>query len=129
MRHRNGIRSVCLRFFKKKDGKTLIHTHKYDLLHDPHHVREAADGSFKGVILHFKIARANVSESRASITFSTPTIEGTVLRRNKADTRGKHPWKAEVTEGDNATATTITNWYKEVYEPTYGTTSGTGGSN
>ena len=30
-----------------------------------------------------------------SITFSTPTIEGTILRRNKVDAQGKHPWKAE----------------------------------
>jgi len=77
----------------------------------------------------FGIPATNLATKGDSITFSTPTIEGTVLRRNKADTRGKHPWKAEVTEGDNATATTITNWYKEVYEPTYSTTSGTGGSN
>jgi len=56
-----------------------------------------------------------------SITFSTPTIEGTILRRNKPDDNGKHPWKAEATEGDsNVTATVITNWYSEVYEPTYG---------
>lgn len=51
-------------------------------------------------------------------TFSTPTIEGTILRRNKADAGGKHPWKAEALEGDTPAAT-ITNWYKEVYEPTY----------
>ena len=41
--------------------------------------------------------------------------------RNNADTGGKHPWKAEALEGD-VTAATITNWYKEVYEPTYTTT-------
>ncbi len=57
----------------------------------------------------------------STITFSTPTIEGTILRRNKADAGGKHPWKAEALEGD-VTAATITNWYKEVYEPTYTTT-------
>ena len=70
----------------------------------------------------------NLATKGDSITFSTPTIEGTVLRRNKPDTRGKHPWKAEVTEGDSKSTTTITNWYKEVYEPTYSTTT-TGGSN
>ena len=38
----------------------------------------------------------------------------------KVDAKGKHPWKAEATEGDTAvTAETITNWYKQVYEPTY----------
>ena len=45
-----------------------------------------------------------------------------ILRRNKADAGGKHPWKAEALEG-NVPAATITNWYKEVYEPTYTTTS------
>ena len=91
-----------------------------------------ANGKYRYFWLYrvvFGIPATNLATKGDSITFSTPTIEGTVLRRNKADTRGKHPWKAEVTEGDNATATTITNWYKEVYEPTYGTTSGTGGSN
>ena len=91
-----------------------------------------ANGKYRYFWLYrvvFGIPATNLATKGDSITFSTPTIEGTVLRRNKADTRGKHPWKAEVTEGDNATATTITNWYKEVYEPTYSTTSGTGGSN
>ena len=50
-----------------------------------------------------------------SITFSTPTIEGTILRRNKPDAKGVHPWKAEVTEGDTTvTVATISNWYKTV---------------
>ena len=90
-----------------------------------------ANGKYRYFWLYrviFGIPSTNLATKGDSITFSTPTIEGTVLRRNKADTRGKHPWKAEVTEGDTVSATTITNWYKEVYEPTY-TTSGTGGSN
>ena len=90
-----------------------------------------ANGKYRYFWLYrvvFGIPATNLATKGDSITFSTPTIEGTVLRRNKADTRGKHPWKAEVTEGDTTSTTTITNWYKEVYEPTY-TTSGTGGSN
>ena len=68
------------------------------------------------------IPATNLATKGDSITFSTPTIEGTILRRNKVDGNGKHPWKAEVTEGDSAvTANTITNWYKEVYEPSYTT--------
>ena len=55
-----------------------------------------------------------------SITFSNPTIEGTVFRRNKLDAESKHPWKAEVTEGDNGVAQdTITNWFSTVYEPDF----------
>ena len=68
----------------------------------------------------FGISAANMATKGDSITFSTPTIEGTILRRNKPDTRGKHPWKAEVTEGDTSvTEETIVNWYNEVYEPAY----------
>ena len=69
----------------------------------------------------FGIPATNLATKGDSITFSTPTIEGTILRRNKADAGGKHPWKAEALEGDVPTAA-ITNWYKEVYEPTYTTT-------
>ena len=68
----------------------------------------------------FGIPAANMATKGDSITFSTPTIEGTILRRNKADGRGRHPWKAEVTEGDaTVTEETIVNWYNEVYEPVY----------
>lgn len=66
----------------------------------------------------FGIPATNLATKGDSITFSTPTIEGTILRRNKADAFGKHPWKAEVTEGDTGvTASVITDWYKQVYEP------------
>lgn len=68
----------------------------------------------------FGIPATNLATKGDSITFSTPTIEGTVLRRNKLDTQNKHPWKAEVTEGDaGVKAEVITNWYKQVYEPVY----------
>ena len=60
-----------------------------------------------------------------SITFSTPTIEGTILRRNKVDGRNEHPWKAEVNEDDNGVqASTISGWYKAVYEPEYDAAEG-----
>jgi len=68
----------------------------------------------------FGIPATNLATKGESITFSTPTIEGTIMRRNKVDGRNKHPWKAEVTEGDTkVSAETITNWYKSVYEPEY----------
>ena len=72
----------------------------------------------------FGIPATNLATKGDSITFSTPTIEGTILRRNKADKKGKHPWKAEVTEGDaKVPSTVITEWYNEVYEPNYGSSS------
>lgn len=67
----------------------------------------------------FGIPATNLATKGDSITFSTPTIEGTVMRRNKVDAYGKHPWKAEVTEGDAGVSTqTISTWYDTVYEPT-----------
>ena len=48
----------------------------------------------------FGIPATNLTTKGESIEFSTPSIEGTVTRRNKPDTQGKHPWKAEVNEDD-----------------------------
>lgn len=68
----------------------------------------------------FGIPTAELATKGESVTFSTPTIEGTILRRNKVDGKGKHPWKAEVTEGDkNVTTQVVEHWYQEVYEPVY----------
>ena len=62
-----------------------------------------ANGKYKYYWLYrvkFGIPATNLATKGDSITVSTPTIEGTILRRNKLDGRGKHPWKAEATEGD-----------------------------
>ena len=68
----------------------------------------------------FGIPATNLATKGDSITFSTPTIEGTVMRRNKLDGQGKHPWKAEVNDGDTGVlSSTITGWFTEVYEPTF----------
>lgn len=70
--------------------------------------------------VQFGIPATNLQTKGESITFNTPTIEGTVLRRNKLNAQGKHPWKTEATEGDtDVTAATITNWFSAVYEPSY----------
>lgn len=84
-----------------------------------------SNGKYKYYWLYrvkFGIPATNLATKGDSITFSTPTIEGTILRRNKVDGQNKHPWKAEVTEGDAAVAADIiTNWYQKVYEPSYAT--------
>ena len=68
----------------------------------------------------FGIPADNLQTKGDSISFATPTIEGTIVRRNKADTKGKHPWKATIDESEaGADATTITGWFTAVYEPTY----------
>jgi len=68
----------------------------------------------------FAVPSTTLATKGDSITFQTPKIEGTVMRRNKPDGNGRHPWKAEVTEGDaGVDAATITAWYTKVYEPVF----------
>jgi phi13 family phage major tail protein len=82
-----------------------------------------ANGKYRYFWLYrviFGIPATNLATKGDSITFSTPTIEGTVIRRNKLDGNGNHPWKAEVSEDDaDVAASTITGWYTEVYEPVF----------
>lgn len=83
-----------------------------------------ANGKYRYFWLYrvkFGIPATNLATKGDSITFSTPTIEGTVFRRNKLDGNGKHPWKAEVNEDDTSVpASVITGWYTQVYEPVFG---------
>lgn len=82
-----------------------------------------ANGKYRYFWLYrvkFGVPSTNLATKGDSITFSTPTIEGTVSRRNKPDGNGKHPWKAEVNEDDSGVLpATITGWYTSVYEPTF----------
>lgn len=82
-----------------------------------------ANGKYRYFWLYrvkFGIPATNLQTKGDSITFSTPTIEGTVMRRNKPDGQGKHPWKAEVSEDEpGVSPETITGWYTEVYEPVF----------
>jgi len=80
-----------------------------------------ANGKYRYFWLYrviFSVPATSLATKGDSITFSSPTIEGTVFRRNKLDGESKHPWKAEVTEGDNGVApSTISGWFTSVYEP------------
>lgn len=86
-----------------------------------------ANGKYRYFWLYrvkFGIPAANLTTKGDSIEFSTPSIEGTVMRRNKEDAAGRHPWKAEVSEDDTGVPSTVVkNWYSAVYEPEYTTTS------
>ena len=86
-----------------------------------------ANGKYRYFWLYrvkFGIPAANLTTKGDSIEFSTPSIGGTVMRRNKEDSAGRHPWKAEVSEDDTGVpATVVKNWYSAVYEPEYMTTS------
>lgn len=82
-----------------------------------------ANGKYRYFWLYrvkFSTPSTNLATKGDSITFQTPTIEGTIMRRNKVDGAGKHPWKVEVTEGETGvTAATIEGWTTAVYEPSY----------
>lgn len=82
-----------------------------------------ANGHYKYFWLYrvkFGVPSTNLATKGDSITFSTPSIEGTVLRRNKVDGNDNHPWKAEADQDDtDVTPATISGWYTAVYEPTY----------
>jgi len=80
-----------------------------------------ANGKYKYYWLYrvlFGVPATNLATKGDSISFQTPTIEGTIFRRNKVDGKNNHPWKAEVTEGAN-NADVISKWYESVYEPIY----------
>lgn len=80
-----------------------------------------SNGKYKYYWLYrvlFGIPATNLATKGDSITFSTPTIEGAIYRRNKPDGNNKHPWKAEVTETQE-NSETISAWYNSVYEPEY----------
>lgn len=80
-----------------------------------------SNGKYKYYWLYrvlFGIPATSLATKGDSITFSTPTIEGAVYRRNKPDGNNKHPWKAEVTETQE-NSETINAWYNSVYEPEY----------
>ena len=92
-----------------------------DLLPTGDMIFKKANGKYRYFWLYrvkFGIPATNLTTKGESIEFSTPTIEGTVLRRNKPDANGNHPWKAEVNE-DETGAQIISEWYNEVYEPSY----------
>ena len=82
-----------------------------------------ANGKYRYFWLYrviFSVPATSLATKGDSITFSSPTIEGTVFRRNKLDSENKHPWKAEVTEGDSGVASsTISGWFTSVYEPDF----------
>lgn len=66
----------------------------------------------------FKNPSTTLATKGDSITFTTPTIEGTIYRSNKTYDN-KHLWKVEVTEGDTGVQeSTITGWFSSVYGTT-----------
>jgi phi13 family phage major tail protein len=91
-----------------------------------------ANGEYRYFWLYrvqFGIPATNLQTKGDSISFQTPTIEGTIMQRHKADNRGRHPWKTEVTEGDaGVVANTVSGWFSSVYEPAYSAAAQSGGN-
>src|SRR5215469_9738296 len=87
-----------------------------------------ASGSYKYFWLYrvlFGTPSTNLQTKGESITSQTPSIEGTIMRRNKPDKRNNHPWKAEVIEGGaNVKDEVITEWFNTVYDPEFTAVSG-----
>ena len=55
-----------------------------------------ANGKYRYFWLYrvqFAVPGTSLATKGDSITFSTPTIEGTIFQRKKVDGRSKHPWK------------------------------------
>lgn len=79
-----------------------------------------ANGKYRYFWLYrvqFGVPATNLQTKGDSINFQTPTIEGTVMQRHKATSEDKHPWKAEVTEGDSGVSDdTVSGWFDAVYE-------------
>lgn len=82
-----------------------------------------ANGKYRYFWLYrvkFGVPSTSLSTKGDSITFSTPSIEGTVSRRSKSAGNDRHPWKAEVNEDDaGVSAEIIEAWYTKVYEPEF----------
>lgn len=82
-----------------------------------------SDGNYQYMWLYrvkFGVPNNTLATKGDSITFNTPTIEGTVIRRNKVDGNGNHPWMSQVVSGATGVdPTVIAGWYTAVYEPDY----------
>lgn len=75
--------------------------------------------------VRFGVPGTSLATKGDSINFSTPTIEGDIIRRNKPGNGTKHPWMISITEGDtNVASSTLSSWFSSVYEPSF-----TSGSN
>lgn len=105
----------------KTTGRTYTGKVSPDMYGRPHPNHAHGTGNIDHYWLYrvkFGIPATNLTTKGDSITFSTPTIEGAVSRRNKVDAFGKHPWKAEFTDdGSTEAKEAVTTWFTQVYEP------------
>src|SRR5215469_8848218 len=90
-----------------------------------------ANGMYKYFWLYrvlFGTPSTNLQTKGESITFQTPSVEGTIMRRNRPDNRNRHPWKAEAVEGHpNVSDSVVGGWFDAVYDPGFAAVAGTAG--
>ncbi len=68
----------------------------------------------------FGFPSASMETKGDSVSFQTPSIEGTVMPRNKPDAQGRRPWRVMVEEDDEGVAdSVISGWYQSVYDPSF----------
>lgn len=86
---------------------------------------KTSKGKYRYVWLYrvkFAVPNDNFATKGESVQFTTPTIEGTIYKRNKPDSRGRNPWRYSVTEGEvTGSASTINSWFETVPEPNFTT--------
>jgi phi13 family phage major tail protein len=68
--------------------------------------------------VQFSIPESEYKTKGDKIEFTTPSIEGAIMRRNKPDSRGENPWRV-IADSNAVPAAVITDWFKTVYEPEF----------
>lgn len=74
--------------------------------------------------VRFGIPNSTFQTLGDSATFQTPSLVGTVMRRNKPDSDGEHPFMHYLADGEpGAVQSAVDGWFDSVYEPDYSGTA------
>lgn len=74
--------------------------------------------------IRFGIPNSTFQTLGDSATFQTPSLVGTVMRRNKPDSDGDHPFMHYLADGEpGAVQSAVDGWFDAVYEPDYSGTA------
>lgn len=74
--------------------------------------------------IRFGIPNSTFQTLGDSATFQTPSLVGTVMRKNKPDSDGEHPFMRYLADGEpGAVQSAVDGWFDSVYEPDYSGTA------
>lgn len=74
--------------------------------------------------VRFGIPNSTFQTLGDSATFQTPSLVGTVMRKNKPDSDGEHPFMRYLADGEpGAAQSAVDGWFDSVYEPDYSGTA------